>query len=418
MKEPKLTDLIDVSVLQKLQNGFSKYTGLAALTTDENGIPVTVGSGFSDLCMNLVRKTEKGCRRCEECDRQGALMTLKNGKASVYYCHTGLMDFAAPIMLEGRLIGSFIGGQVRTTPFNADEVKKAARELDIDENTYLVAAKKVNVMTHEEVEMAAEFLTELAGALSEMAYNSYKALNESRKLERIAKSQTAFMIDLNTEIQKNMHDWIDVARNALDGKNSDLMENTLTDMIEKGREFLLSVDDTVEYAKLSKGELELNETVYNIRELFELIVNIVKENPECCYAQFNVIFEDTVPDNLMGDTGRIGQVITKLLLYCADIADGNVSVRVSCKEKSYATQLKILINADGKGLDKESLDDVRNCIKNGNLRLSETNEGDFLGLSIIGFLLRQMSGNMEITSDIHEGTLFTIYLPQLKVDAL
>ena len=53
--------------------------------------------------------------------------------------------------------------------------------------------------------MAAEFLTEIAGALSEMAYNSYKALNESRKLERIAKSQTAFMIDLNTEIQKNIY---------------------------------------------------------------------------------------------------------------------------------------------------------------------------------------------------------------------
>lgn len=49
MKDLKLIDLISPSILQQFQDGFSKFTGLAALTTDENGTPVTVGSGFTDF---------------------------------------------------------------------------------------------------------------------------------------------------------------------------------------------------------------------------------------------------------------------------------------------------------------------------------------------------------------------------------
>ena len=43
MAELLLTDLIDVELLQKIQDEFSKYTGMAALTTDADGNPLTEG---------------------------------------------------------------------------------------------------------------------------------------------------------------------------------------------------------------------------------------------------------------------------------------------------------------------------------------------------------------------------------------
>ena len=112
MSDLKLTDLIDVTTLQKIQDGFSDYTGMAALITDATGTPVTIGSGFTDFCQKLTRQSMLGRKRCEECDKLGALQTLKDGKPAVYDCHAGLVDFAAPIMLGDRMIGSFIGGQV------------------------------------------------------------------------------------------------------------------------------------------------------------------------------------------------------------------------------------------------------------------------------------------------------------------
>ena len=61
MQELYLTDLIDVDLLQKIQDSFSNMTGLAALTTDQNGRAVTKGSNFTDYCMNYIIQINIGC---------------------------------------------------------------------------------------------------------------------------------------------------------------------------------------------------------------------------------------------------------------------------------------------------------------------------------------------------------------------
>lgn len=60
-----LTELIDVSILQKMQDSFSSMARMAALTTDENGVPVTVGTNFSEFCTEYCRKSPIGRKRCE-----------------------------------------------------------------------------------------------------------------------------------------------------------------------------------------------------------------------------------------------------------------------------------------------------------------------------------------------------------------
>gem|GEM_PF-6047917 len=63
--EVRLTDLITVETLQKIQTSFSKMARMAALVTDENGVPLTEGSSFSELCINYCRKSpieENGAR--------------------------------------------------------------------------------------------------------------------------------------------------------------------------------------------------------------------------------------------------------------------------------------------------------------------------------------------------------------------
>ena len=81
--ELKLTDLIDSKVLQKIQDGFSDMTGMAALTTESDGTAVTKGSNFSDFCMKYTRCSELGCARCEQCDSQGASLALEHGESVV-----------------------------------------------------------------------------------------------------------------------------------------------------------------------------------------------------------------------------------------------------------------------------------------------------------------------------------------------
>lgn len=182
MADIKLTDLISVRVLQDIQDSFAALTGMAALTTDENGTAVTQGSNFTEFCMDLTRTCPEGCRRCEKCDKEGGEKTRYTKRATTYECHAGLVDFAAPIMLGDTMIGSFIGGQVLTEEPDLDKFRHIARELGINEERYVNAVQKVKIVDKERIDAAADFLFKIANLLSQSAYDSYLAKQSNANL--------------------------------------------------------------------------------------------------------------------------------------------------------------------------------------------------------------------------------------------
>ena len=50
-----ITDLIELDVLQRIQDGFAGITNMAALTVDANGRKVTRASNTSEFCMKYTR---------------------------------------------------------------------------------------------------------------------------------------------------------------------------------------------------------------------------------------------------------------------------------------------------------------------------------------------------------------------------
>lgn len=184
----KLTDLIDVATLQEIQDGFAKLTGMAALTTDENGNAVTNGSNFTDFCMNYTRKSPIGCSRCEKCDKQGGEKTMYTGRASAYFCHAGLVDFAAPIMVNGHFIGSFIGGQVLSEKPDEHKFRKIAEEIGVDPDEYIAALRKIKIIDKKQIDNAADFLCTIAKVLSQTAYNTHLANQSNTDLTSINNS--------------------------------------------------------------------------------------------------------------------------------------------------------------------------------------------------------------------------------------
>lgn len=174
-----LLDVIDRRTLQSLQDAFAAATGMAAIATDENG-PVTEGSNFTDFCMKLTRESRVGAERCNRCDLRGGEEASRTGKPSVYYCTSGLMDFAAPVIVNGRHIGSLIGGQVLPEEPDEEKFRKIAGEIGVDPDQYIAALRKVKVVPKKQIEAAADLLWQMANALSEVGYQRLVAL-ESQK---------------------------------------------------------------------------------------------------------------------------------------------------------------------------------------------------------------------------------------------
>lgn len=176
-----LLDVIDKRTLQSLQDAFSAATGMAALATDDTG-SVTEGSGFTDFCMNLTRKSKIGCERCVKCDLQGGAEASRTGRPSVYYCHGGLMDFAAPIIVNGKHIGSLIGGQVLPEGPDEEKFRHIAKEINVDPDEYIAALRKIKIVPKEQIEAAANLMYQMANALSDVGYQRALAAEEAQKI--------------------------------------------------------------------------------------------------------------------------------------------------------------------------------------------------------------------------------------------
>ena len=108
----KLSDFIDLDLLQNIQDNCSKAMGLAFITVDYKGIPITKCSGFTSHCM-LGRQAKGFAEMCEQCDAHGGLYAAITGQPYIYRCHAGLVDFAVPLIANGSYMGAVLGGQVR-----------------------------------------------------------------------------------------------------------------------------------------------------------------------------------------------------------------------------------------------------------------------------------------------------------------
>ena len=196
-----LLDVVDRDTLQALQDAFAEATGMAALATDNSG-SVTQLSNPTDFCMNLTRKSRVGCDRCNKCDLEGGAEANRTGRPSVYYCHGGLVDFAAPIIVNGQHIGSLIGGQVLTEKPDEAKFRQIARDIGVDPDEYVAAVKKVKIVPKKQIDAAANLLYQMANALSDVGYQRALAQQQSNRGEKIVSNIDSDFSGINEQMEK------------------------------------------------------------------------------------------------------------------------------------------------------------------------------------------------------------------------
>lgn len=178
----KLTDLIDLELLQELQDTFAKTTGVASIAVDSKG-PITKPSNFTDFCIKFTRGTQEGYKRCNECDIKWGEIAAQSGKPVIYNCHSGLKDFAVPIVVEGKHIASILGGQILTEKPDEEHFRALARDLGINEDEYMEALGKIKIIPAENVNAAANFLYLVANTISKVAHKNLELIRKNEREE-------------------------------------------------------------------------------------------------------------------------------------------------------------------------------------------------------------------------------------------
>lgn len=165
----EILDLIEKERLQLLQDLFSDATGVAVSMIDKEGKHVTRVSNFLDFCMKYTRGSKVGLERCQKCDKEGV---------GTYFCHAGLMDFAADIVVNGEKLGAILGGQVLPAPPDYDKFRRVAEEIGVNPDEYIEALKQVPIKTEQSIRAAAQLMSEMINMLVNIEYIRYKDNNK------------------------------------------------------------------------------------------------------------------------------------------------------------------------------------------------------------------------------------------------
>lgn len=162
----KIQDFCDMNKFESIMDNWAKSTGLATVAVGADGAYISDCYNFTDFCIKLTRGSQEGCRRCEQCDREGE---------GVYPCHAGLYDFGIPITLnDGTVLGSVIGGQVLPEEPDEDTFRATARTLGIDENAYIEALHKVPIRSRAEIQASANLLGDVINMFVRSSYQEYQ----------------------------------------------------------------------------------------------------------------------------------------------------------------------------------------------------------------------------------------------------
>lgn len=415
----KLTDIFDLSLLQKFESAFSEMTGLACIITDADGRPVTTGTNYTALCGVYIRNSSIGRERCAECVRNGVKLALDNGSSCPYTCHGGLIDFAAPLMAGDQLIGSIIGGQVLTGKPDTDVIVNAANTLGISVNDYIELLKKVPVMPVPVIQKCAKFLYQIADIISNLSYHNYVAMQNNKEIEHESQMKSDFLANMSHEIRTPMNGVIGMAEMALRENLPPTARDYILQIKSSGKTLLAIINDILDFSKIESGKMDINMIDYQPLSIVNDIGNMLITRIEDKDVELILDINPNIPCGLLGDNIRIKQVIVNIVNNATKFTQhGQVALHITYAPKSEdEITLLVAVEDTGIGIKKQDMGKLFHSFKQLDSKRNRNIEGTGLGLSISKQLLALMYGDIDVSSEYGKGSTFSFTLPQRVINS-
>ncbi len=140
----KFTDLVTIKTIQDLVNRFHALTrrGIAVFGVDGS---ILVSSPGQRLCLGFHRKNPHSAKLCRESDLAITRLIDQEKGCVIHRCKHGLIDFAAPVVVEGKHIANVFGGQFFTERPDMKFFEERAGTFGFDVAEYLEALREVPV---------------------------------------------------------------------------------------------------------------------------------------------------------------------------------------------------------------------------------------------------------------------------------
>jgi len=171
--ELKLTDLVELEVLQKIQDAFATSFNLPSFIYDKKGNAITQPSCFTEFC-RFIRSSEKGKLNCQQFDNE---FIIELSKSNVPIVRKGcvlknIITATAPIRIDNIHLANFGIGQILDKELDKHEIESYAKSLDLDFDILNEKIKTLLFSDKEKLEKAIAFLSVLTQQISLLGFQN------------------------------------------------------------------------------------------------------------------------------------------------------------------------------------------------------------------------------------------------------
>lgn len=178
----KLSDIIHIPKLQKLLEGFCEITGISAVSVIDVEGNVLVKVKWEEACANYHRKSFETEKKCLLSDIN-IVNDLNIEKGYVYIkCPHGLIDAAAPIVIDGHHLANVFYGQFLFEKPDLEFFRNQARKYGFNEQDYLEKIKKIPVISKEKFKHIMNHFVQLAEMVGNLGLNNLKLMETQEYL--------------------------------------------------------------------------------------------------------------------------------------------------------------------------------------------------------------------------------------------
>ena len=230
--------------------------------------------------------------------------------------------------------------------------------------------------------------------------------------EEANRAKSAFLANMSHEIRTPMNGIIGVADLLSVESLTEQQRSRLNTLRSSADTLLFLLNDILDFSRIEAGGLQLERLPFPLRETVERVVaifspNARKKNIDLCFE-----IAPELPDFILGDKYRLGQLLTNLLNNAIKFTDSG-QIRVVCKNipKADGNYLRIDVSDTGIGIPAESLDNIFSAFRQADSSMSRRYGGSGLGLAIVRDLVSLMGGTVSVTSKQGSGSCFTLHIP-------